>query len=115
MKPLIQSLTITPVEIEDLFLSIEKETSETFDATNENTDVIVRLSDGQQYIASFFTYDNIHKLSAEHQKSKEFLSGKYFWIDNMMLVENCSKKNIREVVEYLIDEGDFKYVFRKIS
>ena len=105
----------TLVQIEDLYLSIEKESNDGFDASNENTDVIVVLDNGQKYIASFFTYSNISKLKLEHKKTGEYLSGKYFRVDNMVLIENCSKENIEEVVQYLIDEGDFEYVFRKIT
>ena len=102
------------MKIEEIYLSIEKQAIDDFDACNENTDVIVVMDNDAKYIASFFTYRNIEKLKKEHRQSGEYLSGKYFRVDNMVLVECCNKENVRKVVEYLIDEGDFQKAFRRI-
>ena len=102
------------VKIEDLYLSIENNSNPKFDEWNDNTDVIVYLDNGEKYIASFFTYKNIERLTEEHRKSGEYLAGKYFWIEHMVLIEKCSREFIQQVVEHLINEGDFYDTFRKI-
>lgn len=102
------------MEIKKIYLTIEIPVTNGFDISNENTDVIVLMENGKKYIASFFTYDNIEKLKKEHQRSGEYLSGKYFRADNMVLIDQCSKEAVREVVEHMIDEGDFYIAFKRI-
>jgi len=92
------------------------------DYSNYNTDVIVLIEQEDnhcnlvavKYVATFFTYDNIEELKAIHHKSGEYLNGKYFFFKNMVLINNCSKNNITEVVNHLIEEGDFSEVFRRV-
>lgn len=109
-------MNVDVVKIKDLYLSLEKQTKAnlSFDPSIENTDVIVVLESDEKYIASFFSYKNIEKLKREHQISGEYLAGKFFRVDHMVLVEHCSKDYIQEVVNYLIEEGDFFNTFRKI-
>ena len=103
------------MKISELVLSIEKQIHlDLIDYKSENTDVIVKLEDGTRYIASFFTYRNVVKLETEHQQNGEYLNGKYFWSNNLVLIESCSKENVLEVVEHMIDEGDFNQVFKKL-
>jgi len=78
------------------------------------TDVIVSFENGEKYAASFFSYKAITKLNAEHEASGEFLNGKYFWSDNMLLIKECNRPIISEVIDALIDEGDFNIVFKKL-
>ena len=79
-----------------------------------NTDVIVWLTNGDVFIASFFTYKNISLLKLENQNNGKFLNGSYFWAFNMILIESCEANLIKKVITELIIEGDFKSVFRKI-
>ena len=84
------------------------------DYNNTNTDVIVQFYSGKKYIASFFTFQNLEMIREENLKSEAFLNGKYFWTKNMLLIDNCSKKNITKVIDHLIIEGDFTTVFKKL-
>ena len=102
------------LEIKKIYLSLEIPGSNGFDISNENTDVIVVMEDGKKYIASFFTYANIEKLRREHQQTGEYLFGKYFRAENMVLIEKCTQEAVREIVEHMIDEGDFYMAFRGI-
>ncbi|NQX65652.1 hypothetical protein HQN90_05875 [Paenibacillus alba] len=78
-----------------------------------NTDAIVTFEDGSRWVASFFTYKNIQTLAEKNQQTGECLQGKYFWGSDMVLVDECSRIRIEEVVEHLIFKGDFEVIFDK--
>ena len=101
------------MKIEKVFLSNEFDPEEE-EYNNTHTDVIVRLSSGERYIASFFTFQNMNQIRKENLASGYFLSGKYFWKKNMVLIDKCDKHHITEVIQHLIEEGDFKFVFNHI-
>ncbi|QUL52688.1 hypothetical protein KDC22_19855 [Paenibacillus tritici] len=82
---------------------------------DDNTDAIITFEDGSRWGASFFTYKNIQKLVAKNQQTGEYLQGKYFWGSDMVLVDECSRKRIEEVVEHLIRIGDFETIFKNYS
>lgn len=79
-----------------------------------NTDVIVTMENGDLFIASFFAYLGIQLLTKTHQSTGEFLEGKYFWAKGMLLIDSCDRKSIENVIDYLLDEGDFLTVFQKL-
>lgn len=78
-----------------------------------NTDVIVKFEDGSRWVASCFTYKNIYTLAEKNRQTGECLHGKYFWGSDMLLVDNCSRNRIEEVIEHLIAEGEFESIFDK--
>ncbi|WP_251565296.1 hypothetical protein [Paenibacillus pasadenensis] len=78
-----------------------------------NTDAIVTFEDGSRWIASFYTYKNILTLAEKNQGTAECLQGKYFWSSDMVLVDECSRNRIEEVVEHLIEQFDFESIFSK--
>lgn len=103
------------MEIKEILLSASVQDTDNFDAKSENTDVVVELSNGNKYAAPFFAYGNIEKLVEEYKVSGENLGGKYFYAHNMILVEECTEEGVREVVEDLIEEGEFLLIFKRIS
>lgn len=100
--------------IKRIYLSIEDVGKHPIDYENDNTDVIVQFQNGDLYVASFFAYKNLETLRVQHQKEDEFLKGKYFWADRMVFIENCKKETVWEVVLHLIEEGNFRKIFRKL-
>lgn len=100
--------------IELIYLSVEKNGTDIIQYDTESTDVIVVLGNGEKYVAAFFSYKNIDLLRQMHYQNGEFLQGKYFWTKNMVLIDNCNKDSIQEVIKHLMDEGNFKDVFEKI-
>jgi hypothetical protein len=80
---------------------------------DDNTDAIVTFEDGSRWVASFFTYKNIESLAIKNQQTGECLSGKYYWGSDMILVDECSRNRIEEVIEHLIFKGDFELIFDK--
>lgn len=101
--------------IQKILLSSETELNDKSDLQDAHTDVIVKMNDGEKYVASFFTYKNLKTLQLLHREENDFLGGKYFWVKGMLMVENCKRQTIEKVVGDLIDEGDFERVFRKIN
>jgi len=102
------------VNIEKIYLSLEQFIEEKMDLEEESTDVIVRLENGEFYIAAFFAYRNINNKRLKNQTTGEYLGGQYFWQANMVLIENCSLDLIKTVIEHIVEEGDFYNVFRNI-
>lgn len=77
----------------------------------ELTDVIVQLADGKEYTASFFSYSNMKQTIDRYEENGKNLQGKYFWFQNMFLIDDCSRANIELVVQDLLRKGDFWRVF----
>ena len=101
------------LKVSKITLSVEKEVTE-IDYRNTYTDVIVKLENGASFVATFFTYQYFLEQIQYHRQSGDFLSGKYFWTDLMILIEDCSAKNVEAVVEDMIDEGDFLLAFQRL-
>jgi hypothetical protein len=76
--------------------------------------VVVCLTNGAQYVASFVTYDHIEKIRRENRRSGACLNGAYFWSKNMVLVEDGRAETVRRIVEYLVEEGEFLEAFRRV-
>lgn len=103
-------MLIEKVYLSGFYPGIEKDEK----LENEYTDVIVVTDQGNKYVASFFTFENINMLRHLNHATGEFLGGKYFWANNMVLVDSCSKENIEKVVNHINDEGNFTTVFRRL-
>jgi len=103
------------MEIKKIFLANGEQSSSAVVPENDFVDVIVYLSNGGKFIGSFLNYDAIEKLKKSNKQNDQFLSGKYFFLNNMILIDDCSEDNITQVVHHLLDEGDFKSVFKQIS
>ena len=83
--------------------------------TDDNSDVIVTLSDDKRYVATFFTYDNIRTLTEKNKRTGECLSGKYFWASDMILVDRVDRDTIEKVVYDLIKDGYFDQLFKFVE
>ena len=86
-----------------------------WDVHNDNTDVIVEFDSGDRWVASLFTYSNISKLVEKNKCTGECLNGKYFWGSDMILVDEVSRERIQEVIDYLINKGEFERVFKRCT
>ena len=102
-------------EIKEVYLSADYKKAELTTPETDSTDVIVQMENGDKHVASFFTYDYIKNWKLKEKDSKENLHGKFFWVPNMIIIDNCNKENIIKIIRHLIDEGDFKLVFRLLS
>ena len=85
------------------------------EASKGPADIIVQLSDGYQYIASFVAYEQIGELRELHRHSGDFLYGEYYWCKNLVIVADCRMDAVRRVVEHMLEEGDFRAAFEKME
>lgn len=102
-------------KIKEVYLSADYTKTALTSSEADSTDVIIQLENGDKLVASFFTYDFIGDWKVNEEDSDENFHGKYFWAPNMIIVDDCSKENILAIIQHLIDEGDFKDVFKKIN
>lgn len=82
---------------------------------NDNSDVIVTFSDHSRAVATFFTYQNIEFLRQKNKHTGECLNGKYFWASDMILVDRINRQEIEELVNHLLEEDQFDWVFTTIK
>ena len=81
---------------------------------DDNTDVIVTFEDASCWVATFFSYANIQTLTEKNRRTGECLAGAYFWASDMVLIDEVSRPRIEEVIEYLIEAGEFEAVFTRL-
>jgi hypothetical protein len=81
---------------------------------DSNTDAIVTWEDGSRWVASFFSYKNIQTLTKKNKRTGECLSGAYFWSSDMILIDQVSRQRIEEVIDHLLNEGEFEVVFTRL-
>ncbi len=86
-----------------------------WDIRNDNTDVIVEFDNKERWVATFFTYSNISELVEKNKITGECLNGKYFWASDMILVDEVGRERIQEVIEFLINEGEFDSIFKIVT
>ena len=98
----------------NVHLSIEKQGLQEIDYRDDYTDVIVEMLNGDLFVASFFTFQNIKTKEKTNKEKKLFLNGKYFWADRMIITNSIDRKTINEVIEDLLEEGNFFNAFKRI-
>jgi len=100
--------------IEKISLSAEGRGDYTLDYSDLYSDVIVRFSNGDAYVATFFSVRNLEGMLMESRVMLEKHEEPFYKILNAVLVENLQKSQLLPVIEHMIVEGDFQVVFRKI-
>jgi len=82
---------------------------------NDNSNVIVTFENGEKYVATFFTYENIEWLRQKNKKTGECLNGKYFCATDLILIEKLNRTEILNVIKHQIKENEFFTYFNKIN
>jgi hypothetical protein len=83
-------------------------------SADANTDVIVTFEDASRWAATFFSYANIQTVTERNRRAGECLAGAYFWASDMVLIDEVSRPRLEEVVQHLIQEGEFEAVFSRL-
>ena len=78
-----------------------------------NSDVIVTFENGERWVATFFSYQNILSLAEKNRETGECLSGKYFCATDMILADEVSRARIEEVVAEMLDRKEFATFFAR--
>ncbi len=81
---------------------------------DDNTDVIVTWDDGSRWLASFISYQNVQTLTEKNKKTGECLSGAYFWMSDMILIDEVSRHRIEDIIHDLIRVGYFESAFTQL-
>ncbi len=100
--------------IENIFLSSANGKEGNDHSDEGETGVVVASKSGEKFYASFLSFNHLEKLRKQHLASGEFLSGKYFWSKNLVLVNDCDLPTVEAVVNDLIDNGDFQDAFLRL-
>jgi hypothetical protein len=82
---------------------------------NDNSDVIVTFENGDKYVATFFTYENIKWLKQKNQETGECLNGKYFFATDLILIDKLNREEVLKVINHLINQDEFFTAFDKIN
>ena len=102
-------------QIDYIYLSAIGSDNRDIKLVDDSTEAVVVFENGDTYTASFFTYQHIASLRRLHQQEDDFLNGKYFWVERMVLIDLISYESIQKVIDDLIEQGDFQSVFRKLK
>ncbi len=81
------------------------------DPLDDNVDVIVQFMNGDQYVATFFTPQNVLSLLDRYQETGECAGGLYFWATNMIVITHLTKEHVARAVADLIESGEFSKAF----
>jgi hypothetical protein len=77
-------------------------------AEDDNVDVLIDISDGRLFSATFFTINNLQTLMKKCRASGECAGGIYIWAKDMVVVESISKETIQLTVSDLIGSGEIE-------
>ncbi len=80
---------------------------------DSNSDVIVTLGNGERWVATFFSYQNILSLREKNRFTGECLGGRYFCATDMILVDEVSRERIEEVVAEMLAQKEFNTYFTR--
>ena len=85
------------------------------DEDDSNSDVVFKLSDGTQWVATFITYQNILSLSKKNKETGECLNGLYFVGTDMVLIEKLNRESVIKVLEQMLKDGNISKYFSEIK
>ncbi|MBI5930158.1 MAG: hypothetical protein HY862_12675 [Chloroflexi bacterium] len=85
------------------------------DPHDDNVDVEVNFSNGERYVATFFTLTNLETIMNRYSKSGECNNGKYLWATDMVIVRELTPETIRETVAYMILNDELAPPFSRVT
>jgi hypothetical protein len=100
--------------ITDIVLTAALQEQTEIDYEDLNTDVIVNFDNGDQYIATFFSHKSLKNMFKNDMLTGEFFSSNYYRVLNAVLVKDFNNGDLLPVIEYMIAEGDFQLIFKKL-
>lgn len=94
-----------------LWIEVECWEPGTWTPDDISSDAIVTWEDGERWVASFISYKHVQTLTEKYKRTGENCSGAYFWMSEMILVDQVSRQRIEEVIGDLLRTGDFEAAF----
>ena len=92
-------------DVESIWLEFES-WAKPYDEYDANSDVQFKLSDGTEWIATFFTYQNILSINEKNKATGECLSGLYFCATDMILIEKLNRESVLLVIEQMLEDDE---------
>jgi hypothetical protein len=83
------------------------------DVNDDNIDVFVHLPNGEEWVATFFTLENIAKLLRGGESTGERLSGKYFWATDMVILKDLKFETIEATAREMVRNGWYLTAFTR--
>jgi hypothetical protein len=80
---------------------------------DDNSDVIVTFENGDRWVATFFSYQNILTLREKNRDTGECLGGGYLCATDMILVDEVSRERIEAVVSEMLTQNEFATYFAR--
>jgi hypothetical protein len=84
-------------------------------SVDDNADLYVQFENGDNYVVTVYTPQNIITILLRYQDSGECLFGKYYYDTNMLLVDSIDFDSIKKVIDDLIRNDEFNTVFKKAN
>lgn len=75
---------------------------------NDWNDLLVRMSDGRHYSATIFTLNYIRDEMDSNLQGGDFVQGNYFWTTDLLIMRHITERNIIQMVEALVDNGNIE-------
>ena len=94
-----------------IWIEAENWPADQWDVRDGNTDVIVTFTNKERWEATFVTYENVKTLTEKNRATGENLSGAYFWVSTMILIDEISRSRIENVIRDVLDSDDFRSLF----
>ena len=96
---------VSEYQIESIWLEFECWPGP-YDEYDANSDVQFRLSDGTEWIATFFTYRNISTICERNKVTDNCLGGLYFCATDMILIERLNRESVLLVIEQMMKDDE---------
>lgn len=82
------------------------------DIENAQVDVVVTFPDATMWISNFYTINCIQSIRGDYLMNGHCLNGAY-WCGSspVIIVDNISRERIEQVIDELIENKTFEYVF----
>lgn len=75
---------------------------------------MVQLKDGERYSAAFCTYECMRSLLTNPRRNSVHPKH-YLFFENLVVVDSFEKSYLNDVINEMIDEGDFQLVFKRLT
>ena len=81
------------------------------DPNDDNVDVTVVFENGDRYVATFFSLQNLASLMEHYEETGECAGGLYVWSTNMIVVSRLTRDNVRRAIADLLENEEFASAF----
>lgn len=105
----------TRAKFENYRFRIDRTSSEPYDTENEAVDVRIKARNGEEYSANFTTPRFLNYMFEKNKRTGECLSGTYFCMPGMIIVEKLTEDNLKRTIDDLINNFEIEEYFKKVD